>query len=102
MFFYWLVFALIFGYPRQESPRPEEQAVVRQQASLVYERHRQAAIRMNELAAHINSEADARALVDAVADMFADNLPSAWATRGIRGRIRLGEYESVSQPLAQI
>src|SRR6266702_788023 len=102
MFFYSLVFALIFGYPRQESPKPEEQAVVRQQASLLYERHRQAAIRMNELAAHINSEADARAFVDAVADMFADNLPPAWATRGIRERIARAEYEAVSNPLRQI
>src|SRR6266702_1236739 len=102
MFFYWLVFALNFGYPRQESPKPEEQAVVRQQASLLYERHRQAAIRMNELAAHINSEADARAFVDAVADMFADNLPPAWATRGIRERIARAEYEAVSNPLRQI
>ncbi len=102
MFFYWLVFALIFGYPRQERPKPEEQAVVRQQGSLLYERHRQAAIRMNELAAHINSEADARAFVDAVADMFADNLPPAWATRGIRERIAHAEYEAVSNPLRQI
>src|SRR6266704_3044990 len=102
MLFYWLLFALIFGYPRQESPKPEEQAVVRQQASLLYERHRQAAIRMNELAAHINSEADARAFVDAVADMFADNLPPAWATRGIRERIARAEYEAVSNPLRQI
>ena len=102
MLFYCLVFALIFGYPRQESPKPEEQAVVRQQASLLYERHRQAAIRMNELAAHINSEADARAFVDAVADMFADNLPPAWDTRGIRERIARAEYEAVSNPLRQI
>ena len=102
MLFYWLLFALIFGYPRQESPKPEEQAVVRQQASLLYERHRQAAIRMNELAAHINSEADARAFVDAVADMFADSLPPAWATRGIRERIARAEYEAVSNPLRQI
>src|SRR5439155_28359 len=62
----------------------------------------QAAIRMNELAAHINSEADARAFVDAVADMFADNLPPAWATRGIRERIARAEYEAVSDPLRQI
>src|SRR6266571_375456 len=102
MFFYWLVFGLVFGYPQQqERPKPEEQAVVRQ-GSLLYERHRQAAIRMNELAAHINSEADARAFVDAVADMFADNLPPAWATRGIRERIAHAEYEAVSNPLRQI
>lgn len=102
MFLYWLVFALVFGNPRQKSSKPEEQAVAQQQASALYERYRQAAIRMNELAAHINSEADARAFVDAVADMFADSLPPAWATRGIRERIARTEYEAVSDPLRQV
>ena len=102
MFLYWLIFALVFGYPQQESPKPEERAVARQQASLLYERHHQAAIRINELAAHISSEADARAFVDAVADMFADSLPPAWATGGIRERIAHAEYEAVSDPLRQI
>src|SRR6266478_9774533 len=102
MFLYWLIFALVFGYPQQESPKPEERAVARQQASLLYERYRQEAIRMHELAAHINSEADARAFVDAVADMFADSLPPAWATGGIRERIAHAEYAAVSDPLRQI
>src|SRR5260370_4775201 len=57
---------------------------------------------MNELAAHIRSEADARAFVDAVADMFADSLPPSWVTGGIRERIGPGEYEAVSNPLRQI
>src|SRR5712671_1815037 len=102
MLLHWLVLTLVFGYPQQESPKPEEQAAAQQQASLLRERHRQAAIRMNELAAHINSEADARAFVDAVADMFADSLPPAWATRGIRERIARAEYEAVSDPLRQV
>ncbi len=38
MSLYWLIFALVFGYPQQESPKPEERAVARQQASLLYER----------------------------------------------------------------
>lgn len=102
MFLYWLVLAFVFGYPKQESPKPEEQAAAQRQASLLYERYRQEAIRMNELAAHISSEADARAFVDAVADMFADSLPPSWATRGIRERIAHAEYEAVSDPLRQI
>src|SRR5713101_6631533 len=102
MFLYWLIFVLAFGYPRQESPKPEELAAAQQEASLLYEHHRQEAIRMNELAAHISSEADARAFVDAVADMFADSLPPAWATGGIRERIAHAEYEAVSDPLRQI
>ena len=102
MFLYWLVFALVFGYPQQERPKPEELAAAQRQASILYERHRQEAIRMNELAAHISSEVDARAFVDAVADMFADSLPPSWATRGIRERIARAEYEAVSDPLRQV
>ncbi len=102
MFLYWLVFTLVFGYPQQESSKTEEQVAAQRQASLLFERHRQAAIRMNELAAHINTEADARAFVDEVADMFADSLPPAWVTRGIRERIAHAEYEAVSDPLRQI
>jgi hypothetical protein len=102
MFFYWLMFALLFGYPRQESPKPEDLTAARREASLRYERFRQESIRVNELAAHIKSEADARAYVDAVADMFADSLPPSWATRGIRERIAHAEYEAVSDPLRQI
>lgn len=102
MFLYWLMFALVFGYPQQESPKPEELTAARREARLRYERFRQESIRVNELAAHIGSEADARAYVDAVADMFADSLPPSWATRGIRERIAHAEYEAVSDPLRQI
>jgi len=57
---------------------------------------------MNELAENIKSEADARALVDAVAEMFADHLPPSWVTGGIRERIAHAEYEAVSDPFRQI
>jgi len=102
MSLYWLVLALVFGHPQQERPKPEEQAAALREASLRSEQYRQAAIRTNELAAHINTEADARAFVDEVADMFADSLPPAWATSGIRERIAHAEYEAVSDPLRQI
>jgi hypothetical protein len=102
MFLYWLMFALVLGYPHQQSPKPEELAATQREARLRYERFRQESIRVNELAAHISSEADARAFVDAVADMFADILPPSWATRGIRERIAHAEYEAVSDPLRQI
>jgi len=75
-----------FGYPQQESPKPEiDCCAAGSQASLRALPPR--SIRVNELAAHIGSEADARAYVDAVADMFADSLPPSWATRGIRERM---------------
>jgi hypothetical protein len=102
MFLYWLVLALVFGYPQQQSSKPEEQAAAQRQARLRYERYRQKAIRTNELAAHISSQADARAFVDAVADMFADSLPPSWATRESRERIAHAEYEAVSDPLRRI
>lgn len=102
MFLNWLVLALVFGYPQQESSKTEEQAAAQRQASILFERHRHEAIRMNELAAHISSEADARVFVDVVADMFADSLPPPWATRGIRERIAHAEYEAVSEPLRLI
>jgi hypothetical protein len=102
MILYWLTFVLVFGYPHQESPKPDELTAARREASLRYERFRQQSIRVNELAAHISSEADSRAYVDAVADMFADLLPPSWATRGIRERIAHAEYEAVSDPLRQI
>ena len=102
MFLYWLLLVVVFGYPQQESAKTEEQAAAQRQASLHDERYRQQAIRTNELAAHINSEADARAFVDAVADMFTDSLPPSWATRGIRERIAHAEFEAVSDPLRQI
>jgi hypothetical protein len=102
MFLRWLMFALLFGYPHQENPKPEELTPPQREARLRYERFRQESIRVNELAAHISSEADARAYVDAVADMFADILPPSWATRGIRERIAHAEYEAVSDPLRQI
>jgi hypothetical protein len=102
MFLYWLMFALVFGHPQKDSPKPEELTAARREASLRYERFRQESIRVNELAAHIGSEADARAYVNAVAEMFADSLPPSWATRGIRERIAHSEYEAVSDPLRQI
>src|SRR5260370_7644265 len=82
MFLYWLLFSFIFSYPRQESPKAEDLAAAKREASLRYQRYREEAIRMNEMAARINSEADARAFVDAVADMFADSLPPSWVTGG--------------------
>jgi hypothetical protein len=87
MFLYWLLLALVFGYAQQESPTPEERAAARQEASLRYDRFRQESIRINELAGNIKSEADARAFVDSVADMFADSLHPSWVTTGIRERI---------------
>ncbi len=63
-----------------------------------YERHTQAAIRINDLAGRIHSEADAEALVSQIADLFTKELPPVWARGDILQRVAHAEYESVSKP----
>jgi len=58
-----LVFALVVAAPQQDSHSTESQATMKQQAHDDYERHKQSAIRINELAGRIQSEADASAVV---------------------------------------
>jgi len=50
-----LVFALIIGAPQQDSGSAEPRAAVQQRAHDEYERHKQTAIRINELAGRIQS-----------------------------------------------
>lgn len=66
------------------------------------EHDRQLTLEINDLAGRIHSEADASALVDKIAEMFADTLPPSWMTRGIRQRLAHAEYASVSDPLRLI
>ncbi len=91
-----LVFALIVGSPQQGSST-ESQATM-QDAQSAYERHTQAAIRINELAAQIRSEADASAVVGEIAELFAKDLPPAWTSSSIRQRVAHAEYEAVRVP----
>ena len=75
-----LALALCFAVCRQSTSTTDNLASMKQQASLGYERHREAAIQMNDLAGRIRSEADAQALVDGIANMSAparegDGLP---------------------------
>ena len=67
-------------------------------APTTYEQHKQAAIRINDLAGQIHSEADASAIVSELATMFAKEVPPAWASAGIRDRIAQAEYQAVSDP----
>jgi hypothetical protein len=78
-----LIFALIVAAP-QQSDSTESQATMQQRAHVEYERHKQAAIRINELAGRISSEADASAVVSEIAALFTKELPPAWASSGIR------------------
>jgi hypothetical protein len=97
-----IVFALIIGAPQQDSRSTESQAMMKQQAHDEYERHKQAAIRVNELAGRIQSEADASAVVSEIAGLFAKELPPPWASGGLRQRVADAEYEAVSNPIALI
>jgi len=92
-----MVFALILGAPQQGSSG-ESRTTMQEGAHDEYERHKEAAIRINELAGRIHSEADANALVSEIAGLLAKALPPVWASRGIRQRVAHAEYEAVRNP----
>jgi hypothetical protein len=92
-----LVFALILGTP-QQGGSAESQSTMQEGANGEYERHKEAAIRINELAGRIHSEADASAFVSEIAGLLANALPPVWASSGIRQRVAHVEYETVRNP----
>jgi len=92
-----LVFALIIAAPLQDHSA-ESQATMQQQARDAYERHHQAAIRINDLAARIHSQADADAMISEIADVFDKELPPVWAMSIIRQRVAHAEFEATSNP----
>ena len=53
---------------------------------------------IDELASNIHILPDARRLIDYIAEIFADELPPAWATESLRSRLAEGEYLSVTSP----
>jgi hypothetical protein len=74
-------FLLIYSqFCLAQQPANNSEAAV--PAALTYEQHKQAAIRINELAGRIQSDADASALVSEIAGLFAKELPPAWAGGG--------------------
>lgn len=85
----WPMLALVLLGFYQDNPVPNPQLAIQEQAKLERERHRQAAIQINELAGRIHTVADAAAFVDTLADFFADTLPLTWATRSVRQRVPL-------------
>jgi hypothetical protein len=93
-----LVLALIV-LTLQQGGFTESQATMQQRAHDEYERHKQSAIRINELAGRIQTEADASALVSEIAGLFAKELPPAWASSIIRQRVAHAEYEAVRNPV---
>lgn len=93
MIAFWLVLALIVAPAQQSSSIP---ASAQQQAHASYEHHKQAAIRINKLANHIHSDADASTLVSQIATVFANELPPTWSSRRVLDRVAHAEFEAVS------
>jgi hypothetical protein len=87
---------LVNGNPKQIS-RPEMQKKIAE-ARARNEPHRQAAIRINEMAANIHSEKDARSLVDAIAEELTNHKHLLWAALKYRHRVAHAEFEAVSDP----
>jgi hypothetical protein len=85
------------GFSRGDSAR-SPQAVAVAEGKARYEESRREAIAMNDLAGNIHSLADARALVDLVAKVFAEELPPMWGTRAARNRVARAEYRAVADP----
>jgi len=91
-----LVFALLIAaFPQDNSA---DSKVAMHAAQDAYERHHQAALRINDLAARIHSPADAEAMVAEIATLFQNELPPLWATGAIRQRVARAEYEAVGDP----
>ena len=88
------VLAVAIGVAFQTDLRAEAQ----RKATL----HRQQSIEVNELAAHISSEADAQKLVDQVAAIFKDELPPVWASADVRKRLAHAEYKAATDTSALI
>lgn len=92
-----LVLALVASV-LQQGDSAGSQATMQQRAKELYEQHKQAAIRINEIAEGIRSEADASSFVSEIARLFGKELPPAWASSSIRQRIAHAEYETDRNP----
>jgi hypothetical protein len=97
----FVTFALLFVLP-QNNGTADSTTNMQQSAHEEYERHRQAAIRINDLAGKTHTEADASTLVAEIAALFSKEMPSAWLANGINQRVAKAEYESVRDPANRI
>ncbi len=93
---------LVVAHPPQDGDSADSTAIMQQRAHEQYEQHRQAAIRINDLAERIQTEADAGDLVAEIAALFSKELPSAWLANGISQKLAKAEYESVHDPADRI
>jgi len=85
--------------PKQFTAEQQEQIKQKlEQATIQWEAARKQAVRINDLAADIHSEADARKLVDAVAEVLTNHQHLLWAGLSYRHRVARAEFEAVSDP----
>src|SRR3954468_16249064 len=70
------ILAVVLGLFQQNSVTPEQ----RQKWEAQARKFEEDSVRINDLAGRIKSEADARVLVDSIAELFAKELPPAWVT----------------------
>jgi hypothetical protein len=80
----------------------EEMKQRAEETRLRHEPERQEAIRINDLAANLHSEADARKLIDAVAEQITHQKHLFWTAQNIRHRVARAEYEAVADPSGRI
>src|SRR5437868_5462645 len=92
-----MTFALVV-VAQQKSDSAGSQSSLQQHAKGEYERHKQAAIRINDLAGRIHSDADADVFVSEIRVLFAKELPPIWTDGGILHRIAHSEYEAATHP----
>ena len=96
-----LPFVLLLASQAQSSS-PDSPTAIQQRAKEEYERHKQAAIRINDLAERVHSEADADTLVSEIAGVFAKEMPSAWLASGVNERVANAEFHSVRDPAKRV
>lgn len=75
---------------------PKQWEKLTREAEQMREEHRRLAVRVNELAGKIRSEADARDFVDETAKLFLSGLPY-WFSRSERKRVAKAEFLSISE-----
>jgi hypothetical protein len=94
------LFALVLSVIPQQ-PAPLESKGAQQELKVPpknYENYRLAAMHINQLAGNIHSQADAGALVDAIAEQYSGDAYSAWMTAVILRHVAHAEYEAVADP----
>jgi hypothetical protein len=60
--------------------------------------YRQRAEELHQLASNLQTPADARRLVDFLAELFSKETPSGWTDRALRNQIAQAEFSAVSDP----